>query len=28
MVKDRAMYQDFTRLAELIASGKVAEVLR
>lgn len=28
MVKDRAMYQDFTRLAELIASGKVAEVVR
>ena len=28
MVKDRVMYQDITRLAELIASGKVAEVLR
>jgi histidine ammonia-lyase len=28
MVKDRAMYQDFTRLAELIASGKVAAVVR
>ena len=28
MVKDRVMYQDFTRLAELIASGKVAEVVR
>jgi histidine ammonia-lyase len=27
MVKDRAMYQDFRRLAELIASGKVAEVV-
>ena len=28
MVKDRVMYQDITRLAELIASGKVAEVVR
>jgi len=28
MVKDRVMYQDFARLAELIASGKVAEVVR
>ncbi|HMD18158.1 MAG TPA: histidine ammonia-lyase [Terriglobales bacterium] len=28
MEKDRVMYQDFARLAELIASGKVAEVLR
>jgi histidine ammonia-lyase len=28
MVKDRVMYQDFTRLAELIASGKVAAVVR
>jgi histidine ammonia-lyase len=26
--KDRAMYQDFARIAELIASGKVAEVIR
>jgi histidine ammonia-lyase len=26
--KDRVMYKDFARLAELIASGKVAEVLR
>ncbi len=26
--KDRVMYQDFARLAELIASGKVAEALR
>jgi histidine ammonia-lyase len=26
--KDRAMYKDFARLAELIASGKVAEVIR
>jgi len=25
---DRAMYQDFARLAELIASGKIAEALR
>jgi len=25
--KDRVMYQDFARIAELIASGKVAEVL-
>jgi histidine ammonia-lyase len=28
MDKDRAMYKDFARLAELIASGKVAEALR
>jgi len=28
MEKDRVMYKDFARLAELIASGKVAEVLR
>jgi histidine ammonia-lyase len=28
MEKDRVMYQDFARIAELIASGKVAEVLR
>jgi histidine ammonia-lyase len=28
MEKDRVMYHDFARLAELIASGKVAEVLR
>jgi histidine ammonia-lyase len=28
MEKDRVMYQDFARLAELIASGKVAETLR
>jgi len=28
MEKDRAMYKDFTRLAELVASGKVAEALR
>jgi histidine ammonia-lyase len=28
MDKDRVMYQDFVRIAELIASGKVAEVLR
>jgi len=27
MEKDRVMYQDFARLAELIASGKVAEAL-
>ena len=27
MDKDRVMYQDFVRIAELIASGKVAEVL-
>ena len=26
--KDRVMYKDFARIAELIASGKVAEVLR
>jgi histidine ammonia-lyase len=28
MDKDRVMYQDFARIAELIASGKVAESLR
>jgi len=28
MDRDRVMYQDFVRIAELIASGKVAEVLR
>jgi histidine ammonia-lyase len=28
MEKDRIMYKDFARLAELIASGKVAEVIR
>ena len=28
MEKDRVMYQDFARLAELIAAGKVAEALR
>jgi histidine ammonia-lyase len=28
MTKDRVMYQDFARIAELIASGKVADVLR
>src|SRR6266481_3928613 len=28
MVKDRVMYQDFARVASLIASGKVAEALR
>jgi histidine ammonia-lyase len=28
MEKDRMMYKDFARLAELIASGKVAEVIR
>ncbi|HEY6769392.1 MAG TPA: histidine ammonia-lyase [Candidatus Sulfotelmatobacter sp.] len=28
MEKDRVMYNDFARLAELIASGKVAEALR
>jgi histidine ammonia-lyase len=27
MEKDRAMYQDFARIAELIASGKLAEVV-
>ncbi len=26
--KDRVMYQDFARIAEVIASGKVAESLR
>ena len=28
MDRDRVMYQDFARIAELIASGKVAEVVR
>ncbi len=28
MEKDRVMYQDFARIAELIASGKLAEVVR
>jgi histidine ammonia-lyase len=28
MEKDRVMYKDFARIAEVIASGKVAEVLR
>jgi len=28
MDRDRVMYQDFARIAELIASGKVAEALR
>jgi len=28
MEKDRVMYQDFARLAELIASGRLAEILR
>ena len=28
MEKDRVMYQDFARIAELIASGRVAAVLR
>lgn len=28
MHKDRAMYQDFARIAELIASGRIAAVLR
>ena len=28
MTKDRVMYQDFARLAELIASGKLAEAVR
>jgi histidine ammonia-lyase len=28
MEKDRAMYQDFARIAELIANGKLAEVVR
>jgi len=28
MDKDRAMYGDFARIAELIGSGKVAEALR
>jgi len=28
MDKDRVMYHDFARIAELIASGRVAEALR
>jgi histidine ammonia-lyase len=28
MEKDRVMYQDFARIAELIASGKLAAVVR
>jgi histidine ammonia-lyase len=28
MEKDRVMYQDFARIAEVIASGRVAEVVR
>ena len=28
MDKDRVMYQDFARIADLIAAGKVAEALR
>jgi histidine ammonia-lyase len=28
MEKDRVMYKDFARLADLIAAGKVAEVIR
>jgi len=28
MDKDRVMYRDFARIAELIASGRVAEVMR
>ena len=28
MEKDRVMYQDFARIAELIASGKLAEAVR
>jgi histidine ammonia-lyase len=28
MVKDRVMYKDFARIAELIAGGRVAEVIR
>ena len=28
MVKDRVMYQDFARIAELIASGKLADAVR
>jgi histidine ammonia-lyase len=28
MEKDRVMYQDFARIAALIASGKVADVVR
>jgi histidine ammonia-lyase len=28
MEKDRVMYQDFVRIAEVIASGKIADALR
>jgi hypothetical protein len=28
MVKDRVMYQDFARIARLIAGGKLAEIVR
>jgi histidine ammonia-lyase len=28
MDKDRVMYQDFARLTELIAAGKIAQALR
>jgi histidine ammonia-lyase len=28
MDKDRVMYQDFARISDLIASGRVAEALR
>jgi histidine ammonia-lyase len=28
MDKDRVMYQDFARIADLIAAGKIAAVLR
>jgi histidine ammonia-lyase len=28
MEKDRVMYQDFARIAELIASGEIAEIVR
>ena len=28
MEKDRVMYLDFARISELLASGKIAEVLR
>jgi hypothetical protein len=28
MEKDRVMYEDFVRIANLIATGKIAEALR
>jgi hypothetical protein len=28
MDKDRVMYQDFARISQLIASGKLAEIVR